>query len=88
MNEWFPIETAPKDGTEVLVWRDDCGVLLARWIAPYDFLTESELERMGSKDLDEPDWFCADFIAGFRNNDGPFTHCMPLPNPPNEMPEL
>jgi len=62
---WQDMETAPKDGTEILVWREDCGVLLARWIAPESFLSEVECEQLGES-AEEEDWFYADFIAGGR----------------------
>lgn len=74
------IESAPKDGTEILVYREDAGWILARWIAPCDFLNERELEKI--KDEEEQDWFYADFIAGGRLNDGAPTHWMPLPDSP------
>lgn len=79
-SEWQPIESAPKDGSEILIWREDAGCLLARWIAPCDFLHERELENI--KDADEPDWFIADFVSGGRLDGGTPTHWMPLPAPP------
>jgi hypothetical protein len=84
--KWEPIETAPKDGSEILVWRKDCGILLARWAAASDFMTTAEMEREATGDdewMDEPDWFCADFISGCRldGSEAP-THWMPLPEPP------
>ena len=83
---WQPIETAPRDGSEVLVWRADCGILLARWTAPIDFMTTTELEAAsdGNDDwMEEPDWFCADFVSGSRldGTEAP-THWRPLPAPP------
>ncbi len=32
-NEWQPIETAPKDGAEILVWGKGEGVVVAHWFA-------------------------------------------------------
>jgi len=84
--DWLPIETAPKDGTEILLYRGDGGVLLGRWIAPDAFLTESELSALvlGGVDTDEEDWFGADFVSGYRFDEPP-THWMPLPAPPQEV---
>jgi hypothetical protein len=77
---WQPIESAPRDGIEILVWREASGILLARWIAPIDFLADREAEesKMSMDELEEADWFYADFIAGGRLDDPP-THWMPLP---------
>ena len=82
---WQPIETAPTNGTEVLVYREDSGVFLARWIAPIDFMTERELEHesLSEDAANEADWFYADFVQGGRlSNDGMPTHWMPLPDAP------
>jgi len=79
-NTWQPIETAPRDGTEILVWHENYGTLLGRYIAPSDFMTESELEDFYDSDIHEPDWFCADFTSGTRIEDIP-TLWMPLPEP-------
>lgn len=82
MAGWMPIESAPKDGTDILLWRADAGVMLGRWIAPCDFLNENEFG--GAPDeWEEPDWFGADFVRGFRiSNDGTPTLWQPMPEPP------
>jgi hypothetical protein len=79
---WQPIETAPKDGTEVIAWREDAGIFMARWTAPDYFCTERECEELGDSSSVE-DWFCADFVAGCRLEiaESP-THWQPLPAPP------
>lgn len=85
MTDWQPIETAPKDGTEVLLWRRDSGVFLGRWIAPEEFMNEVEMNQAlldGEEDRAESDWFYADFLYGGRVTDGTPTHWMPLPEPP------
>ena len=87
MSDWRPIETAPKNGDEVLLYREDAGIFLGRWTAPIDFLTEREMERSG---LDEESanaggWFYADFVQGDRFEEPP-THWMPLPSPPKQEP--
>jgi hypothetical protein len=72
---WRPIETAPKDGTRVLVCH--CGVSnvdIAYWDAP----------EWG----DEPCWIARDCDDAYYTNyltggDTP-TYWMPLPKPPNE----
>lgn len=80
---WKPIETAPKNGDELLLFREDAGVLLARWTSPIEILSEREIEesRLSEDELNESDWFYADFICGGRL-DEPATHWMPLPEPP------
>jgi len=83
---WREIETAPKDGTEILVWREDCGILLARWDVPENFLTESECEKMGAESAEQYDWFYADFVEGGRLDGSEIpTHWMPLPFMPNDQ---
>jgi len=86
MSEWQPIETAPRDGTEILGWRDDCGAMLIRYTACDAFMSEDEIERSGldEETLFKPDWFGADFVAGCMRLEGSElpTHWMPLPEPP------
>jgi hypothetical protein len=79
---WMPIDSAPKNGTEILVWREDAGTLLARWIAPAEFMTESELADWSEEEAWESDWFYADFIEGGRLEHAP-THWTHLPCMPN-----
>lgn len=83
--EWKPIETAPRDGTEVLLWRADAGVFLGRWTCPNDFLTDAEIERLDLSEecAEDPGWFFADFVSGDRcDGDLAPTLWMPLPPPP------
>ena len=87
---WQPIETAPRDGTEFLAYREPgcTGVMLVRWIALVEFLTEQEiydLIQQGVDDemLEEPDWFVADFLQGSRLSPDCYpTRWVPLPEPP------
>ena len=83
MDKAKTIESAPLDGTEILIWREDSGWLLARWIAPCDFLHEREFEDI--KDAEVPDWFIADFVSGCRLDGGEPTHWMSLPEPPTDL---
>jgi len=83
--DWKPIETAPKDGTEILVWRSDCGILLARWDAPENFLSDRECEELGES-AEQYDWLYADFVAGGRMEGSEVpTHWQPLPDEPNSV---
>ena len=92
--KWRPIETAPKDGTEILVvsTTGGTGVMLCRWIALQDFITTEEAESfadqgMSESSLEEPDWFYADFSHGDRLAPDCYpTHWLPLPPPPEGKP--
>ena len=88
-SKWQPIEEAPKDGSEILAWRVDAGVMIVRWTALAHFLTDSEAEALATKanlsdeDMFAEDWFYADFCAGGRlDSDEIPTHWMPLPDAP------
>lgn len=82
ITSWQLIETAPKDGTEILAHREDAGVFMIRYTSPVEFLTESECEKMG-EDSEASDWFYSDFVAGGRLEGSEIpTHWMPLPKPP------
>jgi hypothetical protein len=72
MGEWQPIETAPKDGTPVLLhgrfrrYRRGWTTVLATW----------------STFSSRPDATDHDWISGLSRVDADWTHWMPLPAPP------
>lgn len=84
--EWQPIETAPKDGTQILVAGNDLGdprngqhICVAEWCQ--DARTFEQLAREEGSDFSG--WYDA-------SDDGPLlflTHWMPLPPPPQETPD-
>lgn len=80
---WQPIETAPKDGTEVLCWREDCGQFIASYTSPDAFpLTQAEIDQLGEEALFMRDWF-TQWPQSIRldGSETP-THWMPLLAPP------
>lgn len=72
MSEWQPIETAPRDGTAVLLYEPDC------WMHP---VWVAQWERGGT--YYREGWRC--FVAAdgeeVLHPEKP-THWMPLPEPP------
>lgn len=81
-----PIETAPKDGTEILAWREDCGWFLATWTCVNDLRTTSDKDRdeLDEESLFSYDWFGGDSECTFRcdGSEAP-TRWMPLPPAPD-----
>lgn len=81
-NEWQPIETAPKDGTSVLVHS-------YKWIEPTMMYYSSEEyfeEEYGDSEYMESGWYVShgmDFDQPDEYTREP-THWMPLPTPPKE----
>ena len=66
MSQWQPIETAPKDGTEVLLW-------LGQSQYP-----RSELGRWDVDSPYGPTWRC----RAVHFSETLMSHWMPLPDPP------
>lgn len=70
MNEWQPIETAPKDGTIILGY-DDSGVVAAmRFVVP----------MYGG----HPEWELAELSWPNDSMSAYPTHWMPMPPPPQQ----
>lgn len=76
--EWMPIETAPK-WTNVLVWRKDAGVFVAKVATPECVMTEHQLEVTPFPDGFEEWWSDA---WGWLEGEMKPTHWRPLPSQP------
>lgn len=73
MSEWQPIETAPKDGTYVLLWASD-PPCIGR-VSGHPFMSAN-------------DWSVevrAMNVASYTWRLSSFTHWMPLPQPPHHL---
>jgi hypothetical protein len=77
---WQPIETAPRDRTEVLVWREDAGQMIASYTSAESFCTQEDLDQMDEEAIFSLDWFTQ---IGYRmeGSETP-THWQPLPAEP------
>ena len=84
MTEWQRIETAPKDGSEVLVYRADAGVMVAQYGAMDIFgLSDREAEQIEEDHFWFESWWSNSFYGAHRmEGDEAPTHWMPLPDPP------
>lgn len=86
--DWQPIETAPKDGTEILLWsgvedRSKDGPTIGHWATDEEcavYVGDCGGEcRCPEYDHNDPWWLSWD--GGFTAEHPP-THWMPLPPPP------
>jgi hypothetical protein len=79
-NEWQPIETAPKDGTEILAY-EKCDYLYSNGeIKPFErikIVRWNEVMQFNNPE-DEYDWMTG---SSFDEQINP-THWIPLPKPP------
>lgn len=80
---WRPIESAPKDGTVIDVWREEGGRETVSWgLPPHDCGEMGQYCDSDWHSEKEPGWVCntfGEFVGGKHN---PFTHWMPLPAAP------
>ena len=67
--EWQPIETAPKDGSHILLGNETLSSV-GSWLSDMDYGAEYEGQ------LGVAGWWCLD------SNDCQPTHWMPKPDPP------
>ena len=77
--KWQPIETAPEDGTEVLLSNEDDGyVEKGHYVAPAQMIED--------EDDDRPDWFTTDgdYLGRVGESLVAPTVWMPLPEPPEK----
>lgn len=89
MSEWQPIETAPKDGTAILIWQPDGA---KNWYMPRESLPDGGIYTLEDERLL---WFDDGRYAigywrpwgGWGNRNSSTvepTHWMPLPTPPEQ----
>ncbi|TDW65391.1 hypothetical protein EDF57_103575 [Novosphingobium sp. PhB55] len=80
---WRTIESAPKDGTMIDVWRDGTRETVYWGLPPH------ECGEMGSycdsdwHSIKKPGWICSTFGEFVGGKHDPFTHWMPLPVGPS-----
>ncbi len=80
---WLPIESAPKDGTEILAWRKDCGQFIASYTSCSAFpMSEAELDLLDEETLFKEGWFTQwPQALRLEGSEAP-THWRPLPAAP------
>jgi hypothetical protein len=80
MADWQPIETAPKDGTEIILYRpSDEHRSAKRWISWWYDKTETQYGRIT---YEVHEWWGGTFLSDPERRPPEPTHWMPLPEPP------
>ena len=81
---WMPIETAPKDGTTIDVWRDGHRYTVYWGLPPHCCGEMGQYCDSDWHGLKEPGWICSTFGEFVGGEHHPFTHWMPLPDAPEQ----
>jgi hypothetical protein len=91
MMEWQPIESAPRDGTSILILAD--GMAIEAWYAQGEWSDDTPISPA---EYSGPAWVAFDDALQFEIEEGAgpdgqdchgtVTHWMPLPPPPKEQP--
>lgn len=81
-DQWQPIETAPKDGRDMLLWHPQFGILMGHW----DHVGTSDWWAVYAWPQPMHSHPCEGWFSPFMESDGVDgvdpTHWMPLPAPP------
>lgn len=83
MSHWMPIETAPKDGSGILLW-DGNTVRLCRWEPQYENIWNEKTETTGYRGAWTDDTVISFNYQETAEIENP-THWMKLPEPPSEL---
>ncbi|WP_210339354.1 hypothetical protein [Ochrobactrum sp. Q0168] len=84
---WLPFDhpNTPRDGTEILAWRKDCGQFIASYTSCSAFpVSEAELDLLDEETLFKEDWFTQWPQALRLEGSEVPTHWRPLPSAPSE----
>ena len=82
IERWQPIETAPKDGTVIDVWREAYRETVYWGLPPHECGEMGHLCDSDWHGLKQPGWVCATFGEFIGGEHDPFTHWRPLPTGP------
>lgn len=82
---WRPIETAPKDGTTIDVWRDGSRETVYWGFPPHECGETGQYCDSDWHSIKKPGWICSTFGEFVGGKHDPFTHWLPIPPAPESQ---